>query len=591
MRVVFSMDGIKNIDQLYTWTSEYSDELGCQDKVEHYHGDKYCNNAIATLPSSDWIEKKYLGSRERIANETFVLTSSDNKNYIVSFAIKTYEQTMARLEVSISSEATPSYDQMLEKLKIALKNTLIPDWLECTWLVDEQAAQLSKEAYEQAFIIENNLRAFASKVLIHFLGVNWLQRAGLDEEVESVKKLKELFVQRVPAFDNINADFLSMTLETLVGIMFKGVVYKEDVVLSHQDYIEIQKICTKAKDANHVANFLKARRSVDKNIWTDLFVPYISSPDDFKKAANAFIENRNHVAHSKVLSWSSYQVILNDFKTMNDLIQLADTKFEQEETSEEVLSTWVVGQNECDNPDYEKAYYRDRLADETGMDILDEDDISDWFDELLHELFSSVYQQYHLDVCFNISDFSPPSEGGVAFTVSCPVDENGGIRLDVTADYLINDDLGEDSTCSIIAKNGEGEEVCKATVCFHNGNGYESDEGYMVADNDTEFDSSELDGFKNELFAAIDDLNPYPAKMNSLAYKSKGAIQYTADFACEQCGKNGVSIIEELLPIGRCCYCGYENELVRCERCGELVSANIIECGLCPACAVYVEKQ
>ena len=80
------------------------------------------------------------------------------------------------------------------------------------------------------------LRAFASKVLIHFLGVSWLRRAGLEKQAESVKNLKDKFTKRVPEFENINTDFLSMTLETLVGIMFEGVVYKDEVVLTRQEY-------------------------------------------------------------------------------------------------------------------------------------------------------------------------------------------------------------------------------------------------------------------------------------------------------------------------------------------------------------------
>ena len=147
-----------------------------------------------------------------------------NKNesdYTLSFAIDTYEKMIARLEVTVSAPDTENYDLNLEKLKIALKDKLLPNWQECTWLLDEQSAKLCKEIYEQAYTIENKLRAFASKVLIHFLGVSWLRRAGLEKQAESVKNLKDKFTQRVPDFEDINTDFLSMTLETLVGIQMK----------------------------------------------------------------------------------------------------------------------------------------------------------------------------------------------------------------------------------------------------------------------------------------------------------------------------------------------------------------------------------
>ena len=202
MKVTFSMDGIKNMDQLYTWTKERSEEFGCDCTTEHYHGAEYCKAVVDSL--TGWVEKQYIGSRERIANETFVLKALDGAEYTVAFTINTYDKRAAHLEVSLVAPDVENYDHVLEGLKVTLKDRLILDWQECTWLVDEQAAKICKDAYEKTFAIENDLRAFASKVLIHFLGVNWLQRAGLEKEAESSKVLREKFIQRVPEFDNIN---------------------------------------------------------------------------------------------------------------------------------------------------------------------------------------------------------------------------------------------------------------------------------------------------------------------------------------------------------------------------------------------------
>lgn len=592
MRILFSMDGIKNIDQLYTWPLEHNKEFG-DVRVEHYHGDDYCKNVIKNVlkvfSPSEWIEQKYLGSLERIANETFTLSSIVGLEYNISFDINTYNGEAARLEIAITAPKTDRYDQKLEELKIALKNRLLTDWKECTWLVDEQAATLCKEAYEKAFTVENDLRAFASKVLIHFLGVNWIKKAGLEKEAESVKNLKEKFIQRVPEFDNINTDFLSMTLETLVGVIFDDVIYKDDVILSRQDYTKVQKMGTKQKvTCSSIADYIKARRTVDKKIWDDFFAPYIDDANAFKTAAHAFIEDRNHVAHSKVLSWSAYQVILKDFKSMGSLILSADAKFEREEVADEVLQTWEA---EHEDAEYDREYYRDRLASETGMDILDESGIKDWFDEVMHDLFGIVYQRYHLDVCYEISDFTTPAAEEVVFSISCHAVEDGSARIDIIAQYSVDDDLGEDSTCYIVAKDAAGNEACKAEVHFHNGNGFEGEEGIMVANDDSEYDTSELDNFRDELFDTIESLNPYPAKLDALAYENKGAVQFVADFPCVQCGKFGVSINENFLSIGRCCYCGYENELLKCERCGELVDTDVFEHGFCPSCAAYIDNQ
>ena len=156
MHISFSMDGIKNMDQLYTYTTE--SYLGFDDaRIEHYHGDDYCQKVMADilkyLVPTDYTEQKYNGAHDRIANETFLLLSTSGVEYNISFAINTYDGQAARLEVNIHAPEIEHYDNQLEKLKIALKNRLLADWHQCTWLADEQAAMLCKTAYEKTFII------------------------------------------------------------------------------------------------------------------------------------------------------------------------------------------------------------------------------------------------------------------------------------------------------------------------------------------------------------------------------------------------------------------------------------------------------
>lgn len=588
--IKFSMDRIKNMDQLYTWTSTYSDVLEDFVKAEQYHGTDYCKQVITDVLSAiNWEPQEYLGELGQIANEVFKANSPEGAVYRIEFAINTYEKKVARLECTITGHETENYDQKLEELKIALKNRLIQDWDVCTWLVDMQSAHLCKEAYEKAFIIENNLRAFAGKILIHFLGIDWIKSAGLENEAESVKNLKGKFVKRVPEFVRINTDFLSMTLETLVKIIFKGTVYKDDdVVLSRSDCEKIWKKAGSGISEQGIFDCIKSKRVVEKNIWEDLFVPFIDEPEKFKEAAHNFIEDRNHVAHSKVLSWSAYQVILKDFEKMDEQIRNADAKFDMEETSDELLDTWSAEEEQQRN---EREYYRDRLASETGIDVLDGSDIENQFDETLQDLYDAVFQRYHLDVCYEISDFQIPNEG-TCFTVTSPVLEDGSLRVDVFANYIIDDDLGVDSVCKIECRDGEGKTICSAEISFRNGNGHEGEEGLMEADEDSEYDTSELEELREELFEYIDEkLNPYPGKLDAHVYENKGDNAWTADFACSQCGKFGVSIHEEFLPIGRCCYCGWDNELEKCDRCGQLVDVDVLENGLCPSCSAYVDKQ
>ena len=86
-------------------------------------------------------------------------------------------------------------------------------------------------------------------------------------------------------------------------------------------------------------------------------------------------------------------------------------------------------------------------------------------------------------------------------------------------------------------------------------------------------------------------MNPYPTKLEALSYANKGTVQFVADYPCEQCGESGISVDETFLTVGRCCYCGFENELGNCKRCDGLVPLNDLEYELCPSCVAYIKKQ
>lgn len=580
------MDGIKNMNELYTYTSSEG-QWGVDESVEYYRGDVYCKKIVEkvwdTLSSTEWKGHEYLGSLERIANETFVFTAANDSKYEISFAINTYNRKDAHLEVTLTATETDTYDQKLESLKIALKNVLLSNWHQCTWLLDEQSATLCKDAYEKAFTVENALRAFASKVLIHFLGVNWLRKSGLEKSAASVDTLKTKFIKRVPEFDNINTDFLSMTLETLTKVMFDGIIYEDSIVLNRKDYLTIQRI----KEKGDIANFIEKRRSIRKRLWDDLFLLYVDDTASFKDAVHDFIEDRNHIAHSKVLSWNAYQIILKDFKNITNLIESAHAKFEHDETSDEVAQTLEIEWEELQN---KEEYLRDRLSCETGMELLNKRAIEDWFDKVFHELYDAVYQQYHLDVCYAISDLSS-TLNSTEFTISSSAVEDNSAKLKVIAKYDIDDDLGADSICEICVKTEDDNEVYTAQIRFHNGNGYENEDCLMEVSDISEYDSSEFEALKDELFAAIESLNPYPEQLSALTLENKGAIQFVDDYPCEQCGKYGISIQSDFLPIGKCCYCGFENEMIECKLCGETVNASAVEHGFCPSCATRIEKE
>ena len=153
------------------------------------------------------------------------------------FVFDKREENNIQLHIEIESQVIENenfeirYDKSLEQLKLALKERLKKDWTLCTWLVDDQSEMLCANLYHRFFRIENQVRAFANKVLIQHLGHNWLEQPGLEKYRDSVSSMEKSFKQIVPQYANTDATLISMTLETLSEIMLKAVAYNENTVL------------------------------------------------------------------------------------------------------------------------------------------------------------------------------------------------------------------------------------------------------------------------------------------------------------------------------------------------------------------------
>lgn len=73
-----------------------------------------------------------------------------------------------------------------------------------------------------------------------------------------------------------------------------------------------------------------------------------------------------------------------------------------------------------------------------------------------------------------------------------------------------------------------------------------------------------LEEFKQRLKEYIDDeLNPLIPELEAMKYEAgrHGGKNPVADFPCAECGKLGISVLEDFYHFGRCCYCGMENDI------------------------------
>ena len=574
MTIKFMFNSPNDTSLQYACTDEIGESpFGGEDAitVEIRCSKEYSEAILADVKPclSGFTEYKYLGCRERIAREAYQLTIS-GMTYDVFFVFDKREDDNIQLHIEIESPIIENpdfetrYNKTLEALKLVLKDRVSKDWQGCTWLIDDQSEFLCAELYPHFFRLENRIRAFVNEVLIQHMGQNWLNYPGLEQYREAIRGIENSFKQTVPQFANINSSLLSMTLEMLSELMRDAKVYSNNTVLTSADISRVNEHL-KGQNIKAAREFIMRRREIEIDLWSDVFSQYFADPDQFVTELKQFTKSRNHIAHNKLITLAVFYQIYNELSIFGAHVQNAASEFERKNASEELLDTW---QYEREQDEYDEQYWRDRIIGETGVEIRDEDEIYELLCQTVAELYDTVSDRYHYDPCFEVSDMETPVKDGTTkvFTVTSNASDE---KLTLFVSIVVDDDMDTSSYLTIEAKHGD-DVIAKVECTYHNGEGHEGEEGLCVADSDSEYDDTEVHDFLEELIAYIEeDLNPYVKQVSAMEYECgrHGGTSPVADFACQECGKDGVSITEDLLPIGKCCYCGYENEYYVCELC------------------------
>lgn len=559
IEILFS--GVKDITKLYKSKEVNNSDFGVITETE-YLGKKYSEKVLADVVGEFEEEKNicYVGCLQRIANEVFEFCLSESK-YRASFTIDTYGDSKARLKVKLEQiEPREKYDMLLEQLKIAIKDRLIRDWNRCIWMTDEQSEELCTMIYPIVFETENEMRALVNKVLIHYIGVDWIKKIGMEKYDSSYEHLVGDFRRISPQYGGVDDTFFSMTLETMMEIIKKGKIYDENVTISSADWTTLNK--KKKQSADAVLGFIQDKRKVNVDIWKDIFEQYF----DFELSViTDFIKNRNHIAHNKLLNLISMQKIKQNVDLLKSYIKSADQKFEESDLSEELYMT-IDAQQESEREtekerDWEENYLRYRIKGETGVEILTIDGVLEKFNELLDKLYTEIYDELYFNPCFSISQqyaIDEETNEQILFKVqSNAVKES---EIEVVVSLWLDGNMNSDSSAIISCRktNEKDKYLFKAEIRYHNGSGYEDyDLGGVYLDSESELDDSELNDLKKELMMYTEEeLNPMVKK---IAVYNKANKKPVSDENCYECDKKGISIMREFYPEGFCCFCGTDN--------------------------------
>ena len=613
MKIEFLFSEIKDIEKLYRIDLVDNPFGGDECPSYTYIGKEYLENKLKTIEEklpglNEFIYQQCFG---RIANEVFVVVVN-NIYYELVFTIDTYEYKKTRMKVSIErsekletasfgNQTLPDgevYDIFLEQLKIAIKNAFKKDWSVCSWITDEQSEQLCSHLYPGIFKVENKIRAFANKILVHHIGKDWIKQYGMEKYKESHKSLSVDFKRKVPCFADIDDTFISMTMETMMEVILKANIYEDEIVLNQSDMAKLhQEIAVGA--ANPLLELMRNRRKVKTDIWKDIFKRYFEDEEYAKSNITDFIKNRNHVAHNKLLNWSGYQVMKQNIEQLDSIIEKANQSFEESIPSEEQYMTWNIGveeeESEAARREWERDYLRLRISGETGVEIREEEGIYELFSETLGELYNEFSDIYYFDPQFDMSkksDIAMTEEEQVLFSIRSNAVKTAVVE--VVADMTFDSDMDGDSSLYISCRR-DGTEIFRTVLEYHNGSGMEDTfEGKIVLNSESYYNTDELDEFKDELKEYIEEnLNPLISKKESLEYTAatSGGGELVADIPCMECGKYGISISEDFYPLGHCCYCGEENYIKQCLRCGKWYEDGDGNDTICAECLEKVMEE
>lgn len=597
MKIEFMFHNVKDIALIYSKAEKFDDDWGSNVTEKEYLGTDYCKAIVSQLELnfSEIKTYRYNGQTVRVAHEDYTIKTSENE-YAISFTIDTFdEKKQAQLLVQISSLAdTSKYDVFLEKLKIFIKEILLKDWDMCTWIVDEQSEYLGMKLYPLIFKTENKMRAFVNKVLIYKFGIKWMEMIGLEDIILGYKRSNVDFKRDVPEFNNINDFLICSTAESLAKLMLKSKVFEPAISFSESESLNLHKMLSDKK-INAVFESLLKSRTVRVDIWTDIFEKHFDG--EIQKAITDFIKNRNHVAHNKLLTNASFEKMKQNIITVESMFDKAEELFLDEEPSDELYETWIAEQEEIEN---EKEYIHDRIKNETDIDVLSADGIFNLFEEEIQKLYTTIDDSEYFSYAVTVSilcNFQNEAINQRLFSIKSNVDES--FNVDVYALLEITEGMGEDSTMNLWVEKSDKIKLLEVQIAYHNGEAHEDTlECYYVPDSESSIDNEALKSFVDELGSYIrNDMNTIKAEADSLSFLSvkEGGNSPVADFSCWNCNQYYISINNELYPYGHCINCGEENEVLKCNKCGNIYSSD--EGGeyggmnFCNYCLEKIEKE
>ncbi|ARC86224.1 hypothetical protein U732_3620 [Clostridium argentinense CDC 2741] len=501
-----------------------------------------------------------------------------NVFFMISFSFETYDSS-ERLSIEISSKdyvvEVKDQKSYLERLKEMMSKRLLADWEKCIWLYDRESEVFATELYPMIHRTENKMRHFINEVMIVIKGVDWweklvpknikakLKKSKTKDSTDSSKDKISTYKALAPAFRHVDEKMLLIDVGDLLSI-----ITLKERKLSTINSTKINSIINGLEefDFNAIQSELCKSAEVSLDLWQDCFSKYLSEAfiNNFRK----FEDNRNHIAHNKMINRQAFESIRDSIEVISDELDVAMNKFKTENLPQEIIS--IIEEAEA----AEEQEYKDTLEEiietETGLTRRNRDEIIGMFDEYILEFYHSLESNFSFKADIEFSNFSGiiyQDEEQELFRVKYKITDD---ELIVCCKLDINDNWGDDSRLNL--KWCHGEHNVEYSIGYSNGDyEYNSEQGYYMPHNDEVFEQELFEYAVNEIMEYI-ELNFQNMReiIDSTMYRivKDGGNSPVADLYCYECGEEYICVDETIAKKGLCLNCGQMNDICECERCG-----------------------
>lgn len=548
--------------------------------------DKYLPESIKNLVINKEVFKSIDCYHEKDNKAEFKIETKTKKIYFIVGEFHTHNDSKLLFIDIFPQKMENEFDKELHDLKFIIKKVFRKNWKQCIWLQDQQSNQLAQKLYLDIHLTENRLREFINLVMVRNFGPDWWLKYTTKKIRDKYKKRTGHYKGIANSYTDVSDHLLSIDTDDLWEIMSLK-TYKFDPPSAVGDIGQIK------EEYDRFINKLTENGKIEKDLWFNVFSRYFS--DNFKDDWKEFSNNRNHIAHNKLIDFSANNKIIESIKKINDAITKAEDINKERFPSVEMIQESLEDM-EIDEQYFEEDYMQseiERIEAETGVNIRNRKEIFYFMQEQIISELNNIKEKFYFrnDLDMEIYELLE-DQSTTLFEVSNRVTED---KIEIKAFTFINDDRGSESSIDLRVYNNKNE-IFNGTLYYINGDGQivENEAFYLPTIQDKIYFGGQEDFILN-VVEKIEEL--FPNLVEKLIMKNNESIRdcgesIICESVCEDCGEETVCLDESIAPYGKCVNCGCENELTECLRCNNVYNSNFDgDSEFCEGCCTYIENH